>query len=108
MTLGKDVFVALAALAWVDGEVAPEEAEALMGAAMMTGLSESDLTEAEAALGVPVCTPKGMIFVSENCRSRNKSDVRFCFCFYVDFTQPTVNSTLVAPVMLRDGSVRCI
>lgn len=54
MTLGKDVFVALAALAWVDGEVAPEEAEALMGAAMMTGLSESDLTEVEAALASPV------------------------------------------------------
>ena len=54
MTLGKDVFVALAALAWVDGAVAPEEAEALIGAAMMTGLSESELAEVEAALTVPV------------------------------------------------------
>ena len=57
-------------------------------------------TQAEAALGLPVHTPKGMIFVNER---------RFCFDGYnVDFVQTAVDSTLSAPVMLEDGSVRCM
>jgi len=57
-------------------------------------------TEAEPALGVPVHTAKGIIFVSE---------CRFCFDEYnVDFVQTAVESTLAAPVMLDDGSVRCV
>ncbi len=54
MQLGKDVFVALAAIAWADGEVAPEETEALLGAASASGLSGADLEAVEAATKTPV------------------------------------------------------
>jgi uncharacterized membrane protein YebE (DUF533 family) len=54
MELGKDVFVALAALAWADGSVAPEEVEALLGAAAASGLMPEDLDAVEAALQHPV------------------------------------------------------
>ena len=54
MELGKDVFVALAALAWVDGEVDSSEVEALMGAAMISGLMPDELSEVEEALQKPV------------------------------------------------------
>ncbi len=54
MELGKDVFVALAALAWADGSVAPEEVEALMGAAAASGLLPEELDAVEEALREPV------------------------------------------------------
>lgn len=54
MELSKDVFVALAALAWADGSVAPEEAEALLGAAAATGLMPDELDAIDAALLEPV------------------------------------------------------
>ena len=47
MELGRDVFVALAAVAWADGEVAPEEAQALAQAARACGLSGADLEAVE-------------------------------------------------------------
>jgi hypothetical protein len=57
-------------------------------------------TDAEPRLGAPVCTPKGIIFVSER---------RFAFDRYnVEFTNTPAMSSLAAPVMLADGSVRCI
>lgn len=54
MKLGKDVFVALAALAWADGSVAPEEVEALLGAASASGLDAKEMAAVEAALREPV------------------------------------------------------
>lgn len=54
MELGKDVFVALAALAWADGSVAPEEVEALLGAAAASGLMPDELESIEAALREPI------------------------------------------------------
>lgn len=54
MELGKDVFVALAALAWADGSVAPEEVEALLGAAAASGLMPEEMEAVEEALLNPV------------------------------------------------------
>ncbi|MCU0653944.1 MAG: TerB family tellurite resistance protein [Polyangiaceae bacterium] len=54
MELTKDVFVALAALAWVDGSVAPEEVDALLGAAAASGLMPDELDAVEDALRTPV------------------------------------------------------
>jgi uncharacterized tellurite resistance protein B-like protein len=54
MELSKDVFVALAALAWVDGSVAPEEVDALLGAAAASGLMPDELDAVEDALRTPV------------------------------------------------------
>ncbi len=48
--LGKDVFLALATIAWADGVVAPAEAEALVRAARASGLAGDDLAAVEAAL----------------------------------------------------------
>ena len=50
MKLGKDVFVALAAVAWADGVVKDEEVVALLGAARACGLSGSELEDVRAAL----------------------------------------------------------
>jgi tellurite resistance protein len=49
MALGKDVFRALAAVAWADSEVKPAEKEALLRAARASGLSSADLAEVEHA-----------------------------------------------------------
>ncbi len=49
MALGKDVFVALAAVVWADGRVTPEEAAALVRAAQASGLAGADLLAVEHA-----------------------------------------------------------
>lgn len=49
MGLGKDVFRALAAVAWADSEVKPSETEALLRAARASGLSAADLADVERA-----------------------------------------------------------
>ena len=43
MKLGKDVFVALAAVGWADGAVSEEEADALLHAARECGIEGADL-----------------------------------------------------------------
>lgn len=53
MGLGKDVFVALAAVVWADGRVTPEEAAALVRAARVSGLSGADLLAVEHATRTP-------------------------------------------------------
>ena len=48
--LCKQSFLALSALAWVDGSVRPREREGLLGAAKKAGLSEAECAEISAAL----------------------------------------------------------
>lgn len=56
-------------------------------------------THAEPRLGTPVCTPHGVIFLSE---------CRFAFDEYnVEFTNTPVTSSLAPPVMLANGLIRC-
>jgi hypothetical protein len=50
MKLGKDVFLALAQVAWADGEVSAGEAKALVRAAKAAGLAGADLQAVESAL----------------------------------------------------------
>src|SRR5262245_56531874 len=45
--LHKDVFVALAAVAWADGELDPEEADAIVRAAVDEGLELEEIAEIE-------------------------------------------------------------
>lgn len=52
--LDRDVFVALAAVAWADGKIAPEEATALSRAARACGLRGEDLEKVEASTESPV------------------------------------------------------
>lgn len=52
--LGKDVFVALAAIAWADGKLDPDEADAIVRAAADEGLDLEEIAEIEAATGSPV------------------------------------------------------
>jgi uncharacterized membrane protein YebE (DUF533 family) len=47
--LNKDVFVALAAIAWADGELDPEEADAIVRAAADEGLELEEIGEIEEA-----------------------------------------------------------
>ncbi|HEY1697367.1 MAG TPA: DUF533 domain-containing protein [Polyangiaceae bacterium] len=47
--LGKDVFVALAAVAWADGKLDPDEADAIVRAAVDEGLSLEEIGAIEAA-----------------------------------------------------------
>lgn len=47
MKLGKDVFRALAAVAWADGVVKPSEAQALVRAARGSRLTDAELAEVE-------------------------------------------------------------
>ncbi|HEX3344800.1 MAG TPA: hypothetical protein VHS09_09525 [Polyangiaceae bacterium] len=49
MKLGKDVFRALAAIAWADGVVKPSEVQALLRAARGSGLTEAEIAEVERA-----------------------------------------------------------
>lgn len=49
--LGKDTLLALVAMAWADGAVAPEEAEGIRSAARQLRLDEPAVAEVEAALG---------------------------------------------------------
>jgi uncharacterized membrane protein YebE (DUF533 family) len=52
--LGKDVFLALVAVAWSDGEVTTAEARAIVRAASASGLSEPDMDEIERATQDPL------------------------------------------------------
>jgi uncharacterized membrane protein YebE (DUF533 family) len=54
MKLGRDVFLALSAVVWADGEVADEEHAALLRAARAAKLEEPDLAAIERALATPV------------------------------------------------------
>ena len=47
--LGKDIFVALAAIAWADGSLDADEADAIVRAAVDEGLSLEEIGEIEAA-----------------------------------------------------------
>jgi len=47
--LGKDIFVALAAIAWADGNLDPDEADGIVRAAVDEGLSLEEIGEIEAA-----------------------------------------------------------
>lgn len=49
MKLGKDVFVALAGVAWADGEMKPNEARLLVRAASAAGVGGADLEAVERA-----------------------------------------------------------
>lgn len=56
-------------------------------------------TEAQPALGAPVCTRDTVIFLSED---------RFAFDAYnVEFTNTHVESSLAPPVMLVTHAIRC-
>jgi uncharacterized membrane protein YebE (DUF533 family) len=50
----KDVFIALAAVAWADGQVDPDEADAIVRAAVEEGLSIEEITAIEEATKDPV------------------------------------------------------
>jgi cytochrome P450 len=72
MEIGADVFVALAAVAWADGVVAPEEADALLTAARACGLDDDELRAVRASLtervglervGKLALSPDGRTFV---------------------------------------------
>lgn len=52
MQLHRDVFVALATIAWADGEVKPSEADALLAAARVCGIAGADLDAIVQALRV--------------------------------------------------------
>jgi uncharacterized membrane protein YebE (DUF533 family) len=54
MALDKRVFLALAAVAWADGVVDPDEADAIVRAAIDSGLDLDDVAEVEAASKAPV------------------------------------------------------
>ncbi len=54
MTLGRDSFMALAALGWVDGSLQRIEAVGLLRAARESGLAGADLAAVEAATKRPV------------------------------------------------------
>jgi uncharacterized tellurite resistance protein B-like protein len=61
MKLGKDVFVALASVAWADGHMAPEEAEALCGAARACGLEGAELDAVVECTKTPVTLDEGAV-----------------------------------------------
>src|SRR5580692_7496069 len=50
----KDVFVALAAVGWADGKLDPDEADAIVRAAVDEGLSLEEIAELEEATRQPV------------------------------------------------------
>jgi uncharacterized membrane protein YebE (DUF533 family) len=50
----KDVFIALAAVAWADGQLDPDEADAIVRAAVDDGLSIEEITAIEAATKAPI------------------------------------------------------
>jgi uncharacterized membrane protein YebE (DUF533 family) len=50
LDIGRDTLLALAAVVWADGELAPEEAQGLRAAASQLGLGPSDLSAVEAAI----------------------------------------------------------
>lgn len=54
MALDKNVFLALAAVAWADGRVDPDEADAIVRAAIDSGLDLDDVADVEAAAATPI------------------------------------------------------
>jgi uncharacterized membrane protein YebE (DUF533 family) len=52
--LGRDVFLALAAIGWADGELDPDEADAIVRTAVEEGLSLEEINEIEAATKKPI------------------------------------------------------
>jgi uncharacterized membrane protein YebE (DUF533 family) len=52
--LGRDVFIALAAIGWADGKLDAEEADAIVRAALEEGLDLAAIAEIEAATKKPV------------------------------------------------------
>jgi uncharacterized membrane protein YebE (DUF533 family) len=52
--LSKDIFVALAAIAWADGTLDPDEADAIVRAAVDEGLSLEEIAELEESTKQPV------------------------------------------------------
>lgn len=52
--LGRDVFIALAAIGWADGELHPDEADAIVRAALDEGLELDEIAEIEQATKKPV------------------------------------------------------
>jgi hypothetical protein len=51
--LGRDVFMALAAVAWADGKVDPEEADAIVRTALEEGLDLDEIADIEQATSRP-------------------------------------------------------
>src|SRR5687767_6810604 len=52
--LGRDVFIALAAIGWADGKLDPEEADAIVRTALEEGLELEEIAEIEDATKNPV------------------------------------------------------
>jgi hypothetical protein len=52
--LGRDVFVALAAIGWADGKLDPEEADAIVRTALEEGLDLDEIAEIDRATRAPV------------------------------------------------------
>lgn len=52
--LGRDVYVALAAVGWADGQLDPDEADAIVRAAVEEGLELEAINEIEAATKTPL------------------------------------------------------
>src|SRR5262245_3696344 len=52
--LGRDVYIALAAVGWADGKLDPDEADAIVRAALDEGLELADIAEIEEATKKPV------------------------------------------------------
>lgn len=52
--LGRDVYIALAAVGWADGQLDPEEADAIVRTALDEGLDIDAIAEIEAATKQPV------------------------------------------------------
>ena len=52
--LGRDVFVALAAIGWSDGKLDPEEADAIVRTALEEGLELEEIAEIEEATKQPI------------------------------------------------------
>jgi uncharacterized membrane protein YebE (DUF533 family) len=52
--LGRDVYIALAAVGWADGKLEPDEADAIVRAALDEGLELADIAEIESATKNPV------------------------------------------------------
>jgi uncharacterized membrane protein YebE (DUF533 family) len=52
--LGRDVYVALAAVGWADGKLEPDEADAIVRAALDEGLDLAEIAEIEEATKKPI------------------------------------------------------
>jgi uncharacterized membrane protein YebE (DUF533 family) len=52
--LGRDVYIALAAVGWADGKLDQEEADAIVRTALEEGLDLAEITEIEAATKAPI------------------------------------------------------